>query len=129
MNLQTRIAATVAVVAGVASSMFAVTPANAAEGDCANYPGTVCMAENNDWSGRIWRQYPDQVSGCRPLSRDSFNNKATALANSTSGQVIMFLYDNADCTGTRIAVESGEVRFLRNDPFNDKASAIRVVQA
>ncbi len=129
--LRTRMMATVAVaiLAGSAGSTVVAAPAKAAIEDCFNYPGTICMAEHFDWGGRIWRQYPDQVSGCRALSRDNFNNKATDLVNNTSGHVVMYLYDNANCTGASISLGSQQVRSLRRDPFDNKASAIRVVQA
>ena len=128
MRFRTSIAATAAVVTGAIGSTFAAAPAMASQRDCTAYPGTICMAENSDWSGRIWRQFPDQVVGCRPLSRDTFNNKASIVVNSTPAQVVVFLYDNANCTGASISVDSGWVRFLQNDPFNDKASSIRVIQ-
>jgi hypothetical protein len=128
MRLRTSIATTAAVFTGIVGTTFAAGPAMADITDCANYPGTICMAENFDWGGQIWRQYPNQISGCRPLSRDNFNNKATDLVNNTPGQVVMYLYDNADCTGASISLNSQAVRSLKNDPFNDKASSIRVIQ-
>lgn len=128
MRFRTSIAATAAVLTSIVGSTFAAGPAMADISDCFDYPGTICMAERFDWGGQIWRQYPDQVEGCRPLSQDNFNNKATDLVNNTPGQVIMYLYDNANCTGASISLNSRVVRSLKNDPFDNKASSIRVIQ-
>ena len=109
-------------------SSFVASPAMASEADCSNYPGTICMAQHYDWTGHIWRQYPSQISGCRRLSGDNFDNKATIVVNNTDGNVGMYLYDNADCSGSNWEyIPSRQIRSFKNDPFNDKASAIRVV--
>jgi hypothetical protein len=124
VKIRRKIIGVATVFASVAAGMLVTTtPAFAAIQDCTSYPGTVCMAQNRDWSGRIWRQYPDQINGCRRLT--GFDNQASAMI--TPGHVYVELFDNTNCTGS--SFESG----VGGDTqlwafFNDKASSIRVTQ-
>lgn len=129
MKFRTKITATLAVVAGLVSGAFVASPATASIADCGNYPGTICLVENSDWTGQIWRQYPSQIVGCRNLSPEGFNDEATLAVNNTDSSIGLYLYENAGCTGRSVYVASGDVAYLyRLSPsFNDKASSIRVV--
>ena len=129
MRLRTKITMVLAVL-GTVGSAFVASPAQANIADCGNYPGTICLVQNGDWTGQIWRQYPDQIEGCRNLSRENFNDKATIAVNNTPGQVILYLYANANCTGRRVVVDSGYAAFLaRLSPsFDNMASSVDVVQ-
>jgi Peptidase inhibitor family I36 len=130
MKLRTRIATALAVLVGTVGSVFIASPAMAAQSDCTNYLGTICMTENHDWSGRVWRQYPSQIVGCRSLIPDNFDNKASIAANLTSSSVGIYLYQYSNCTGRSVYVASGYIAKLwlvTPTSFDNTASAIRVV--
>jgi hypothetical protein len=128
VRISTRVIAALAAAVGVASGVLISSPAMASVEDCANYPGTVCLVENFDWSGGVWRQLPEQIKGCRSLVPDNFNDKATLAVNNTDGRIKVYLYENADCTGKSVHISPGYVANLPGLNFNDKASAVRVVR-
>jgi hypothetical protein len=113
-------------------SAFVASPAQASIADCGNYPGTICFADTRSWGGRIWRQYPSQIVGCRKFAPDSFNNLASIGVNNTDDSappVGIDLYDADNCTGTPVFVASGySVNLWATTPnLENKASSIRVV--
>ena len=121
--------AMLAAVAGIVGSLFSISPAAASIADCGNYPGTICFADGRDWSGRIWRQYPSQIVGCRRFSADSFDNKASIGVNNTDSSIGIYLYDASNCTGSSVYVASGNAvkLWLTSPVLDNKASSIRVV--
>jgi hypothetical protein len=118
-----------AVLGTVRSSFFAASPAMASIADCGTYPGTICLVENQNWTGQIWRQYPDQINGCRSLSPEGFNDKASRAVNNNDYEVILYLYENSNCTGRVVTVNAGisAQLWLLSPSFDNKASAIKVV--
>ncbi|WP_432842089.1 hypothetical protein [Dactylosporangium sp. CA-092794] len=123
---KTAIAAAVALGA-IAAGALDASPASASMADCTNYPETICMVENADWTGRVWRQYPAQIMGCRPMSNDNFDNKASIIYNSVTYEVGLYVYDRSDCTGTNRYFGSNSGATLTTDWWNDKVSSIRIV--
>ena len=111
----------------VAAGALVASPASAAMADCTNYPGTICMVENANWTGQVWRQYPDQIVGCRRMSPDNFDNEASIIYNSVNYEVGLYVYDRSDCTGTSRYFGSNSGATLTGDWWNDKVSSIRVV--
>jgi hypothetical protein len=95
--------------------------------DCNDFPGTICLTDNNDWTGHVWRQFPSQISGCRSFSPDGFNDKATIASNYSNRAYI--LWDHHDCTGDAFFVYPGEAwDFGANGGFwNDRFSAIELL--
>ena len=130
MKLRTRITMALAVLGTIGGSFAAAAPASASIADCGNYPGTICLVANQDWSGQVWRQYPDQINGCRNLSPEGFNDKASIAVNNNEYEVILYLYANANCGGRVVTVNPGDAAFLwRLSPsFDNLASSIRVIQ-
>jgi hypothetical protein len=128
MKTFSKIVTTLAASAVLVGTSFVGSPAMAARSDC-DVAGTICLVENPDWSGFVWRQYPWQINGCRSLAADGFNDKATWAVNLTDSSVGVELWDNADCTGGHVYIASGYQADLRKtDPvMNDHASGIRVV--
>jgi hypothetical protein len=129
MTLRRKLATTLALLVGAVGSVFIASPAMAAQSDCTSYLGTICMTENRDWSGRVWRQYPSQIVGCRSLARDNFDNKASIAGNLTSSSVGVYLYQYSNCTGRSVYIASGYFSrlWLISPSFDNTASAIRVV--
>lgn len=41
----------------------------------------------------------------------------------------MYLFDNDNCTGASVFLDSGTIWHLEGQPFDNKASSIRVIQA
>jgi hypothetical protein len=122
MKFRTKITAALAVVLGIASISFTASPAMASPADC-NYDGTVCLVENADWTGRVWRQFPSQIIDCRNLEPD-FNDKATIAVNNTDSSIGLILYEHANCQGEQVFVVSGQYATFYE--FNDKASSVRI---
>jgi hypothetical protein len=128
MSLRTKALAAFGVLAAaVGTGVVAPSTAQAAPADCLNYPGTICLTEFVAYTGQVWRQYPSQIVGCRQLARDAFNNEMTTAANLTSSSIGVYLYDNANCTGTSVYLASGDQRDFSSSTFNNKASSIRIV--
>lgn len=129
MKPLTRFATGLALATAVAAGTFAAgAPAGAAPAEvnpCSDFPNTVCMTENSNSSGQVWRQTPSQVIGCRTLVPDGFNDKASYLVNSTSG-FIMRVFEHHNCTGEQRVLYPGDALPLVTDSFNDKASSIQV---
>ncbi|GAA0222536.1 hypothetical protein [Cryptosporangium japonicum] len=128
MKLRTKVSTACATVVGVlAGSLVGAGSASAARADCYNYQEVICIAEHGDWTGRIWRQKPSQIEGCRSLVPDGFNDMATIWVNRTgvAGHgYSMTLFEHSDCTGRFLTTYAGI--WDRGTEFNDKASAIRV---
>lgn len=126
--MRSKIAAPLAVAVGVVSGLSAVSPAAAAPVDCMGYSGVICMADGAGITGQIWRQTPAQITGCRRLSADSFNNEASFAANRTTGSVLLQIYDTNNCTGRVYELESGaSIRFDRYETWwNNKPSSIKL---
>jgi hypothetical protein len=112
-----------AAIAAVAAVGIA-TPAKAAWSDCGNYPGTVCLFAYPNWGLPIWRQYPDQINGCRNLT--GFDNVTTMASNNTAGSVRLTIYQYLNCGGAFFHINSGQYYDLSGDWWNDKASSVRV---
>jgi hypothetical protein len=129
MRLRTKITSAVAAFAGVlGGGLVAASPAMASYHDCQDYANTICMMDGSNYTGRVWRQTPDQIIGCRKLAPDNFNNMASLLWNNTRGEVWMYVYDNDNCTGASAYLASGGIWHLEGQPFDGKASSIRVIQ-
>ncbi len=128
MKIRSTFAALAAIIVGLLGSVVVASPAMAARSDCESYLGTICLTENRDWTGRVWRQLPSQINGCRNFEA-AFNNKASIAANMTEGHVGYYLYDNANCGGRSVYIPSaGYVRlWLLSPSFDNKASSIKVL--
>jgi hypothetical protein len=132
MKIQSKVAALVAILVGLVGGIVIASPAMAARSDCEPYIGTICLTENQDWSGRVWRQLPSQIgtptNPCRNFEA-AFNNKASIAANVTEGHVGYYLYDGANCTGRQVYIASaGFVKlWLLSPSFDNKASSIKVL--
>lgn len=103
----------------------------AAQSDCMPYHGTVCLTDTSSWGGQVWRQTPSQISGCRQLSPEGFNNKASLAFNNTFGDGVLFIYDTSNCTGRSIGLGSQVgTKFTGVDAWlNNKASSVKFIQA
>jgi hypothetical protein len=101
-------------------------PAHAASSDCGNYPGTVCLFAHANWGLPIWRQYPDQINGCRALY--GFNDVATMVWNRAGGHVLE-MWEHADCTGNHWSIASGTWADMSGNWWNDEISAVRIYAA
>jgi hypothetical protein len=104
------------------------TPAQAAYSDCSAYGGTICMHQHSNFTGQVWRQYPSQISGCRNLSPDDFNDEASTVFNNTTTH-ILYLYQHSGCTGEELSIPKGGVRSFAstNTWWNDRASSVYVL--
>jgi hypothetical protein len=131
MRLRTKIIAALAVViTSVVGGAFIASPAMAADSDCFPFHGTVCLADGAHFTGQVWRQTPSQINGCRSLSPEGFNNKASIAFNNTFGDGVLFIYDTANCTGRSIGLGSQVgTNFTGSDAWlNNKASSVRFIQ-
>lgn len=99
-------------------------PASAAYGDCYNYPGTVCLTANANWGTPVWRQYPEQITGCRALT--GFNDITTMVRNGAPHHIVT-LYEHGDCTGQYFDMPSGQWTDLSGTWWNDRLSGISVI--
>lgn len=122
-KMTSALTAAIAVGAGV---LFAAAPASAGWSDC-NVFNTLCMTTDSHYNGRIWRQTPAQIVGCRSLAKeDGWNDTATSFANMTYGYYVTF-WQHANCTGNFHVLGAQKSNyFLAGDAFNDQASAIEV---
>jgi hypothetical protein len=127
MRLRTTTTAMAMVLAGSIGGAMVASPASAAIGDCTNYPNTICLVDKDNWTGQVWRQYPEQIDGCRKLSREGFNNKASIIYNQVQFHVGLVVYDRDDCTGAKMEFGSNEGATLTGMWFDNKASSLRVV--
>jgi len=126
MKIRAVAGAVVAAMVGITGTIFVGSPASAAIADCTAYENVVCLTENADWTGRVWRQTQEQVGNCTNFGSD-FNNKASLAANRYRGSVGFWLYDGANCTGARLYIESWRYHVLSEDHFDNKASSIKTV--
>jgi hypothetical protein len=127
MRIRSKLAAIAAVTVGIAGSVFVASPAMAAFSDCVSYLDTICLTQNSDWTGRVWRQLPEQIVGCRKFSADGFDNMASTVMNSTKSSVAVWLYDANNCTGASVYVNSGQYGTLSPWGFDNKPSSIKVI--
>lgn len=122
------IVALLVVLFGITAGALASRPAQAAYGDCYNYPGTVCLTANANWGTPVWRQYPSQINGCRSLTPEGFNDKATMVRNG-SGLGVLVVWEHYNCTGNWFSVPSGQWTDLSGNWWNDEASAVEFTLA
>lgn len=112
----------IATLAIVIVATFAVqTPAQASSSDC--YAQTICLFAHSNFGNPIWRQYADQINGCRPLT--GFNDITSHVWNRAGG-VLVTLYWHGDCTGASFNLASGTYADLGPTDWNDELSGIRV---
>jgi len=126
-----RIAALVAaVVVGLTGGTLAATsPAQAAASDCSAYPGTMCIFQFTGYSGRVWRQYPWQITGCRSLVPDDFNDRGTVFWNNTQGSHLMRIWQHGNCTGWYYDLPSQSVVDFASTPgYDNAASAVEDIE-
>lgn len=120
-----------AALAAAAGSLVFAAPARAAWEDCSLYPGTICIWEHGDLTGKVWRQYPSQIVDCRSLVPGGWNDIASGFQNNTrnAGNRTVRFYEHADCTGNYITLVAGEGQFYPSGStvFNDRASAVRIL--
>lgn len=114
-------------IVGAFGVVAAPSPAQAVWSDCAAYPGTVCFHQYPDFTGRVWRQYPGQIVGCRSMVPDNFNDVASTAFNSTDDH-ILYLYEHVGCTGAVLVLGAGDVRGFAttNTWWNNRVSSLRV---
>lgn len=112
---------------GITGGVVAASPAQAAWADCGNYPGTMCLFANDNWGTPIWRQFPSQMTACRNLSAENFNDKATIVSNNTSGHYILTVWEHSGCSGLSFDVGSGQYQNLTGNWWNDRASSVSVI--
>lgn len=93
----TPMALTPAVVAPLSVQASAIARAQA---DCQNYRGTVCLFAHANYGNPIWRQYPDQINGCRTLVGTGWNDVTTVAWNNTPGHYKLRMWKNAPCGGS-----------------------------
>lgn len=127
MRLRTTAVATAVALAGAIGAAMMPTAASAAVTDCTNYPDTICLVDRDNWTGQVWRQYPSQINGCRKLSREGFNNKASILYNQVQYEVGLIVYDRDDCTGRNMYLGSNSGATLTGLWLDNKASSLKVV--
>ncbi|MEU7902574.1 hypothetical protein [Actinoplanes sp. NPDC049118] len=130
MNFRIKATAALAISMSFATSIVAATPALASEADCLPYHGTICLTDGADFGGRVWRQTVSQINGCRRMSADNFDNKASTALNNTFGDGVLFMYNTNNCTGDYIALASREATKFRGDDawLNNRVSSIKFVQ-
>lgn len=121
-------AAAVVAVALAAGTLVAPTPARAAITDCTAHADVVCLFEHNDYTGRVWRQRPSQIVGCRSLVPDGFNDKPSSWYNQTKNSFSkheFHFWEHANCTGRHwwILPGTGDVAL---PSLNDVISAVSV---
>ncbi len=110
---------------GTLMAVSTAIPANAAWGDCGNFPGTVCLFANANWGLPIWRQTIDQVDdGCVPLY--GFNDITTIAANNTTGGVSLRVWRHGNCTDLIGIINSG-THTVFTGANNDEASGVSVI--
>ncbi|EXG80605.1 hypothetical protein CryarDRAFT_1689 [Cryptosporangium arvum DSM 44712] len=135
---RTAVAAFVTALIAVVGNMFTASPAAAAYADCYNYLGTICLADNTDVTGQIWRQYPNQIGSCRNFSAEGFNDKASfAWFNiqrpSSAPRPHVVLWRHAGCSGTSgnlgMTLDPGQQwhgERQTNGEFNNQISSISI---
>lgn len=108
-------------------------PAQAADAfhtSCENFSNTICLVENDDWTGQVWRQTPSQIysasNHCRNLT--GFDNKATIWYNNTTGYLLR-VWKNTGCTGQVVDVAGNTIKggWGANASMNDQASSVSLV--
>jgi hypothetical protein len=87
-----------------------------ASSDC--YANTICLFAYGNFTNPIWRQYADQINGCRSLVGTGWND-VTSHAWNRAGGTVVTLYWNADCTGASF-------NNLTGGAWDNELSAIRV---
>lgn len=109
---------------GALMAVGLATPAKAAYADCYNYPGTVCLTAGSNWGGPVWRQYPDQINGCRALT--GFNDVTTTVRNG-SNDGILILWQHYDCTGASYQLGGLSYADMTGYWWDNKASAVEYI--
>lgn len=129
-NLRKMFAGVVTSVLMFAGIGFAFSaPAQAAYSDCSNYSGTICMTQYSNWTGQVWRQYPEQVYGCRSLGGTTFNDKASAALSTASGHYQVRLWQHSNCTGNYLTLHSGQARVFTGSlsDIDNMVSGVEVI--
>jgi hypothetical protein len=126
------------VVSALAGALVAVTISAPAYADdayhtsCANFPGTICLVQNGDWTGAVWRQTPAQIisyfNACRTLT--GYNDIATIGFNNTTAGYVLRVWSDSGCSGNYIQVPSGRAQVFVGPTYgwiNDKASSVQLI--
>jgi hypothetical protein len=113
----------------VQTSVAQTAAAQRAFTDCAIYAGTVCFHERPDYTGRVWRQTPDEIGACRNFAPDNFDNQASTAFNNVEHSYSIRIYQYENCTGAYKILVSGYYYTFANDWWNDKPSSVRIIAA
>ncbi len=116
-------------VIGISMAAGISAPAQAATTDCSAYPGTMCIFQFSPWSGRVWRLYPHQITGCVSLVPYDFNDRGTAFWNNTQGSHLMRIWQHSNCTGWYYDLPSQTaVDFYGVGGYDNEASAVEDIE-
>jgi hypothetical protein len=109
---------------------MSVSQAQMAFTDCAVYAGTVCFHERPDYTGRVWRQTPEEIGSCRNFGPDNFDNQASTAFNNVEHSFSIRIYRYANCTGESMILVSGYYYSFGNGAhWNDLASSVAAIAA
>lgn len=114
--------------AAILLSLGFATPAQAAYSDCGSYQGTVCFHQWTNYEGRVWRQLPTQIFGCRSLVPDNFNDIASTAFNLVSSSYSVRVWEHSNCTGDSFIMGVGSYNFNGNW-WDNRISAVEVIAA
>lgn len=119
----------VAPMTGVTATAQAVSGQERAFTDCAVYPGTVCFHQYGNFTGRVWRQTPDEIGSCRNLAPDNFNDTASTAFNNIEHSYSVRIYQHENCTGSYKILVSGYYYVFTGDWWDNRTSSVRLIAA